>query len=83
MIELSTGAVLDKELDVTDYTDGRRFGPKLGWLMAFNPCQICASNRTTCKRVTYKVCDKAYFELWKDKFLNGAQLRMENYGGSA
>lgn len=43
MIELPTGAVLDKELEVTDYADGRRFGKRLGWLSTFHPCKVCAS----------------------------------------
>ena len=43
MIDLPTGAVLDKELEVTDYADGRRFGPRLGWLSTFHPCKVCAS----------------------------------------
>jgi len=42
MIELPTGAVLDKELEVTDYSDGREYGPRLGWLLTFQPCKFCA-----------------------------------------
>jgi len=79
MIELPTGAVLDKELEITDYSDGRRFGPKLGWLSTFHPCRVCKNDK--CRRSQYGPCDDAYFELWKKKFLNGAQLTMENYGG--
>lgn len=81
MIELPTGAVLDKELKVTDYSDGRKYGPRLGWLSTFHPCRVCKN--TKCRRNEYGPCDKAYFELWKEKFLNGAQLTMENFGGSA
>lgn len=43
MITLPTGAQLDKEMELTDYADGRQFGPRLGWLSTFNPCEVCAS----------------------------------------
>lgn len=79
MIELTTGAVLDKELEITDFSDGRRFGPKLGWLSTFIPCRFCKNK--ACRRTQYGPCDDEYLKLWKDRFLNGGQLQMENFGG--
>lgn len=78
MIELSTGAVLDKELEITDYSDGRRYGPRLGWLSTFNPCSICHNDK--CKRSTFGPCDDAYLALWKEKFLQGGQMDLRNFG---
>lgn len=82
MIELSTGAVLDKELLVTDYANGREFGPRLGWLSTFHPCMYCTKLKT-CRRATFNPCDKEYLRLWKERFLSGGQLTIENFGGSA
>ncbi|MBR6911197.1 MAG: hypothetical protein IKN41_05000 [Candidatus Methanomethylophilaceae archaeon] len=81
MIELKTGAILDKELEITDYSDGRMFGPKLGWLLTFHPCRVCRNDK--CRRSQYGPCDDEYFKLWKQKFLKGRQLKIENYGGKA
>ncbi|MBE6524451.1 MAG: hypothetical protein E7Z65_06240 [Thermoplasmata archaeon] len=82
MIYLITGAVLDKELEITDYTDGRRFGPRLGWLSTFNPCQFCSNSK--CRKNQYGPCDDAYLELWKKKYLEqGAQAQLEQWGMEA
>ena len=81
MISLDTGAVLDKELEVTDYADGRRFGPRLGWLSTFNPCTICKTEK--CRRVQYKPCDEAYFKLWAEKYLHGGQTVLDQFGVDA
>ena len=81
MIYLSTGAILDKELEVTDYSDGRRFGNKLGWLSTFHPCRVCKN--TKCKRTQYGPCDDEYFQVWKRQFLKGTQLTLDNFGGRA
>jgi len=81
MIHLSTGAILDKELKVTDYSDGRKYGNKLGWLSTFHPCRFCKN--TGCKRTQYGPCDDEYFKLWMERFLNGGQLTLDNFGGRA
>jgi len=81
MIYLSTGAVLDKELEITDYSDGRRYGPRLGWLSTFHPCSICKNDK--CRRTQYGPCDDEYLELWKKKFLNGGQMVLDQYGVKA
>ena len=80
-IVLSTGAILDKKLEIGDYVDGRKYGPRLGWLSTFNPCKICKNDR--CRRNQYGPCDDEYLKLWKEVFLHGAQLTLENYGGVA
>lgn len=77
MIELSTGAILDKELSIEDYSDGRKYGPRLGWLSTFVPCDYC---KTKCKKQTFGACDDAYLEIWKKQFLNGGQMSLANWG---
>jgi hypothetical protein len=77
MIYLENGALLDKELEPTDYADGRKYGPKLRWLMTFHPCRVCKAPE--CRKTTYKECNELYFELWAEKFLNGGQLTLEAF----
>lgn len=74
MIELPTGAVLDKEFSMGDFVDGRIYHTK-GWLSTFNPCQFCQNK---CRRITYKVCDKAYLEKWLN--WKGEQASLEMWG---
>lgn len=62
---LKTGAILDKELSPGDYVDGRLYGTR-GFISTFNPCQYCQNG---CRRQTYKLCDDAYFEVWKKEYL--------------
>ena len=85
-----SGAVLNKELEITDFCDGRRYNSRMGWLMTFQPCAYClrngdreggASAFPVCKRTQFTLCEREYREVWEEKFIgNGAQFRLDNYG---
>ena len=66
MIELPTGALIDRELSSDDFEAGKKFSPKLGLLMTYQPCSFCFNDG--CRRSTFKECEKAYLEKWKEKY---------------
>lgn len=66
MIALSTGAILDKDMESGDFTDGRRYGPRVGLCETFIPCRFCSAER--CRRVVYEPCIKEYEKLWTARF---------------
>lgn len=83
-----SGAVLDKELLITDFCDGRQWSRNLGWVETFHPCRFCLRNRHNeepptvlpeCRRAQYGPCIKEYEELWVERF-RGTQSRIENFG---
>lgn len=63
-ITLSTGAILEKEIEPTDMVNGVIYDTK-GWLETFVPCDYCLNK---CKRQTYGPCAKAYEKLWVKKY---------------
>lgn len=62
MIELSTGAVLGKELELADFKDR---GGNIGLCETFIPCRFCL---TKCKKCSYNKCMIEYTKLWKKKY---------------
>lgn len=78
MIILETGAKMDKTFSLSDFIDGRRYGPKLGMLETFNPCKYCKNDK--CKRNTYGPCIKEYEKLWKEYCSKQkGQLKLTDY----
>lgn len=75
MIVLDTGAILDKEFSMADFTDGRVYHTR-GWLSTFIPCKMCSN--TKCRRSQYGPCDHEYLARWLE--WRNQQGVLDNYG---
>ena len=63
MIELSTGAILNREFSEQDFSVIRSYSA--GTMATFNPCKKCAK-AAKCIRRTSEVCVAEYYARWKE-----------------
>ncbi len=63
MIELSTGAVINREFSEQDFIIIRSYSSAT--METFNPCRRCAKARSCIKR-TPKECIAEYYARWKE-----------------
>lgn len=63
MIELSTGAMLDREMSEQDFIVIRSYSSAT--MVTFNPCKRCAK-AAKCIRRSSEVCVAEYYARWKE-----------------
>jgi len=63
VIELSTGAMLDREMSEQDFIVIRSYSSAT--MVTFNPCKRCAK-AAKCIRRSSEVCVAEYYARWKE-----------------